>query len=118
MKLEAKSRLLAAEQPPVLELKIQCSNMDTYLTLVNLLGAIQYNCDVGHSAVVGAFFDGDGADKVEIKGLPDNEGSDMAKAASDYNDSLMVQVGPHSAQAYADDNVGGFSRKTVWPEEK
>lgn len=117
MKLEAKQRLLAADDEQVLNLTIRCRG-EAGKTLVNLLGAIAQNCNIGHSAVVAAFFDGDGADKVMIEGLPENDGAEMANACGDYNDSLMALIGPHSAMAYSDHNDGTFTRKTVWPEEK
>lgn len=104
-------------------LSIKC-NQSGYRTLINLLGAIQYNCDVGHSAVVAAFFDGDGADKVKILGLPDNNGKEMAEACGTYGDDLMALIGIEHATAYnqmlaterGDELIA--RRKTVWSKPK
>lgn len=89
-------------------------------TLVNLVGAIQYNCQVGHSAMVGAFFDGDGADKISVDGLPDKLGADMAKACGSYGDSLLACIGPSTALSYNtryDDNGNTlYDFKRVFPE--
>lgn len=105
-----------------LELKIYCSTEETALTLSNLLAAIAHNTAVGHSATVGAFFDGDGHDFIEVKGLPENTGRDMAAAASDYGDGMLAEVGPHSAMVYNTryDKINGeevqiVKRTAVWP---
>jgi hypothetical protein len=77
------------------------------MTLVNLLGVIQWNGRVGHSATVGAFFDGDGAGQVRIEGLPKGDYAEMAKELSSYGDGHLAEVGPSSARAW----------NTVHPEE-
>lgn len=124
MKIEASERLLATqERPPVLNLQIQCDTEEAYLTLVNMLAAIQWCGGVGHSAVVGAFFDGDGSDKVRIEGLPDNSGAEMADACSAYGDGLMAMIGPHSATAYNDvygesGMPSGYKRECVFKDGK
>jgi hypothetical protein len=76
-------------------------------------------------AAVAAFFDGDGADFIEVKGLPENDGAAMADACGNWGDGLMAHIGPYSAQtyntSYADVNgesVEVLRRKTVWPPEK
>lgn len=99
MKLEAKQRLVAAGPKQTLKLEIECSG-DAYLTLVNLLGVIQHNCGVGHSATVAAFFDGDGADFVRIKGLPDGEYREMAEALGAYGGSFE-EVHAHQANVHS-----------------
>lgn len=91
-------------------------------TLVNLLAAIEYNTQVGHSATIGAFFDGDGADKVRVSGLPKNEGAEMAKACSAYGDDVAAIIGTSTAHSltdfYVDDQDGNtvkaFKRVTVY----
>lgn len=126
MKLEAKARLLAKDTVggyPVeheLNLNIKFSNSDIYKTVINMLAAAQWNCAVGHSGTVAAFFDGDGSDKIEIEGLPENDGADMANAASSYGDGLMMHIGPSSAMAYndiySDDGaIKGYKSTKVWP---
>jgi hypothetical protein len=119
MKLEAKKRLQAADEEQVLNLTIRCKG-EAYKTLINFLGAVAQNCNAGHSAVVAAFFDGDGSDKLKIEGLPENDGAAMANACGDYGDGLMALIGPSSALAYSDGHDGTFTRKAVWPtkEEK
>lgn len=106
--------------------EIYCSNEDTAATIANWLAAVARNCAVGHSATVAAFFDGDGADYIDVKGLPDNAGAEMADAGGNWGDDLMLHVGPHSAQAYGSgyattasgDSVETLRKKTVWPAEK
>jgi hypothetical protein len=108
-----------------MNLEVYCSNEETARTVANWLAAAARNCGVGHSATVAAFFDGDGADFIEVKGLPENDGAAMADACGNWGDGLMAHIGPYSAQAYntsyADVNgesVEILRRKTVWPPEK
>lgn len=108
-----------------MNLEVYCSNEETARTVANWLAAAARNCGVGHSATVAAFFDGDGADFIEVKGLPENDGAAMADACGNWGDGLMAHIGPYSAQtyntSYADVNgesVEILRRKTVWPPEK
>jgi hypothetical protein len=108
-----------------MNLEVYCSNEETARTVANWLAAAARNCGVGHSATVAAFFDGDGADFIEVKGLPENDGAAMADACGNWGDGLMAHIGPYSAQtyntSYADVNgesVEVLRRKTVWPPEK
>jgi hypothetical protein len=108
-----------------MNLEVYCSNEETARTVANWLAAAAHNCGVGHSATVAAFFDGDGADFIEVKGLPENDGAAMADACGNWGDGLMAHIGPYSAQtyntSYADVNgesVEVLRRKTVWPPEK
>lgn len=108
-----------------LKLEIYCSNEDTVKTISNLLAAISRNCGVGHSATVAAFFDGDGADFMEVKGLPPNDGAAMADACGDWGDGLFAMIGPHSAIAYntvyktVDGKDEQLLRQTkCWPKQK
>ena len=94
-------------------------------TLINLLAAIERNTQVGHSAVVGAFFDGDGHDKIRVLGLPANTGAEQANACSDYGDGLLALIGSNSAQVineryitHEGEDVIAISRKTVWPKDE
>ena len=119
--INAASRLLLADsEETVLNLTIKCKG-EAALTLINLLGAIQYNTQVGHSCVIGAFFDGDGADKLEIEGLPENEGSKMADACSNYGDGLLALIGPTSATTYNigynEQNEEILRKQNVWPSK-
>lgn len=120
-KLEAKQRLQAKPESVRLTLTIDCEG-DAGKTLINLLGVIQWNCNVGHSAVVGAFFDGDGWDKIKIEGLPEGDYKEMAEALSSYGDGHLAQVGPKSAIAWNeklyDDKEGRYvvTRTKVYPE--
>lgn len=106
--------------------EIYCSNEETARTVSNWLAAVAHNCAVGHSATVAAFFDGDGADFIEVKGLPENDGADQARAGSNWGDDLMLHVGPYSAQAYGSgyattkdgEEVQTLRKTTVWPPEK
>lgn len=118
MKIEAAKRL-AARDTKVLNLTITCSG-DTYTTLVNLLGVIQWNCGVGHSATVGAFFDGDGADQMTIEGLPEGEYQAIAEAISSYGDDVAAIVGPNSGSVWNTVTEAGpdtkmFRKKQVYP---
>lgn len=109
----------------VLDLKLSFRDRDTYLSVGHMIAAMKWCGDVGHSAVVATFIDGDGAAHFDLDGL-DSElqavGSKMAEAASDYNDSLMALIGPNVAQAYsqryAETGPQQFTRKTVYPPEK
>lgn len=94
-------------------------------TLFNLLAAISYNTQVGHSCVMGAYFDGDGADKIRVIGLPDNTGEDQAKACSDHGDGVLALIGTDTAQTYNERYITHegedgilLVRKTVWPKEQ
>lgn len=112
---------LADKDEQTLNLTIKCRG-DAYFTLINLLGVIQWNCDVGHTATVAGFFDGDGADKIQITGLPKGDYTEMAQALSDYGDGLMAEVGPSSAVAYNSKYISEtqkeYTRKRVWPANK
>lgn len=106
-----------------LDIKVHCSSPEVALKLSNLLAAIEHNCQVGHSATVGAFFDGDGADFVEFKGLvPENVGAKMADACGNYGDGLFAEIGESSAKAhsthYKENDERVLSTKKVWPQEE
>lgn len=114
-----------ADKDVVLNLEIRCGNQETARTLSNMLAAIAHNCGVGHSATVAAFFDGDGADFVEVKGLPENDGAAMADACGNWGDGLMAMIGPNSAIAYNTiyKDVDGVQEQIVrrtacWPKQK
>jgi hypothetical protein len=125
MKLEAKSRLMAkldGLETQTLDLKVEATP-EAMKTLVNLLAAIQYNTGVGHSCTMGAFFDGDGVDKVWIEGLPDNLGKEMATACSSYGDDVLARIGASTAQTYNEqyvelsgEAVHVLRKKSVYPE--
>lgn len=113
----------AAKDSVTLNIKAVCSSKEAALTLSNLLAAIQRNCDVGHSATVGAFFDGDGADHVQFTGLlPENEGAKMAEACGNWNDGLFAEVSAHSARAhnttYETDEKRIYHVRSAWPAEE
>jgi hypothetical protein len=95
---------------------------DAVKVLVNLLAAIQYNTNVGHSCTIGAYFDGDGADKLRFEGLPENDGKEMAEACGNYGDGLMAQIGLDIALAfnttYTEDHQQMVRQTKVWPPEK
>jgi len=130
MKLEAKQRLEAWRKPskPDLTLDIYCRDPETLQTLINFLHVVQYNGQVGHSALVGAFFDGDGAGQIHIDGLPnDKDAISMAKALGEYGDGHLAEVGPYSARgwntAYPDgveipDEYTCVRSTKVFPEEE
>lgn len=94
--------------------------------LMNLLAAIQYNTGVGHSCTIGAFFDGDGADKIHVDGIPEANaklGKDMASACSEYGDGLLAQIDTSTAHTlnaryveYSGDTVEIVQRRKVYPE--
>jgi hypothetical protein len=100
IKIEASQRLKAAKlggyDAEVLDLRVT-GTPEALKTLTNLLAAIQWNTNVGHSCKVAAYFDGDGADKIRIDGLPDNLGADMAEAASSYGDGFMMEISAEKA---------------------
>lgn len=104
--IQAKSRLQArlgaSSETEKVTLTIEATP-DAMKRLLNLLGAIQYNTGVGHSCSMGAFFDGDGPDKVWVEGLPDENkklGADMASACSERSDGLVALIDTTSAVAY------------------
>lgn len=105
LKLEAKTRLAAkldGRDTKKVQLTLE-GTPEALNKLLNLLGAIQYNTGVGHSCMIGAFFDGDGADKIYVKDLPDPNkeiGKDMAAACSDRGDGLLAQIDVSKAFAY------------------
>lgn len=91
-------------------------------TLLNLLGAIQWCCSEGHSACLGATFDGDGSDFIRIRGLPKNDGPEQAAACFDYGDGLLAEIGAYSAYANSSryteldgEDVRVLHRTKVWP---
>jgi hypothetical protein len=98
VKVQAATRLKATEEQ-TFTLEVSCSP-SAYAKLINLLGAIQYNTAVGHSCQIGAYFDGDGADKVAFEGLPDNLGRDMADACANYGDDLFALIDDETALVY------------------
>jgi hypothetical protein len=71
---------------------------------LNWLGAARWCGDVGHSATIAMFVDGDGADQMRIEG-PGVEkllklGGEMAQGGSDNGDGLMLEIGHTSALGY------------------
>jgi hypothetical protein len=127
MKLEASKRLKAEENKvqgydaKTFEIKVKCSE-SVYDKLINLLAAIEYNCNAGHSVQIGAFFDGDGSDKVEIDGLPFNYGRDMADACANYGDDLFALIDSKTAivynTRYLENDVPTYKITEVYPEIK
>lgn len=116
-------KVLAAPELQTLNLEIKAAP-EMMTTIVNLLGAIQWCGQVGHSAVVGAFIDGDGADFVEFKGLPKNDGPEQAAACSDRGDGVLAKIGPYTATAFSSTykDIGGetfqvLHSKKVWPKD-
>ncbi len=112
---------MAKDDEQVYTLKITCSGQ-AGKTLINLLAAIEYNTQVGHSATMAAFFDGDGSDKVSIEGLPENDGQAMAEACGNYGDDLMAMIGTDIALAYnskyTEDGQKVVTQRACWPPEK
>lgn len=106
MKLEAKTRLAAkldGRDTKKVQLTLE-GTPEALKTMLNFLAAVQYNTGVGHSCVTAAFFDGDGADKIAVEGIPKENleaGKAMATACSDQGDGLMAMVGSDTAVAYA-----------------
>jgi hypothetical protein len=125
MQLQAKARLKAkldGRETQTLDLKIEATP-EAMKTIVNLLAAIQYNTGVGHSCTIGAFFDGDGADKVWVEGLPDNLGKEMASACSSHGDGVLAMIGPDTALTYNaqyeerdGQTIEILRKKSVYPE--
>jgi len=94
-------------------------------SLVNFLGAVAWCGQVGHSATISMFVDGDGAGSLRIEGLPATDlklGAAMAEAASNHGDSLMVEVGPSSASAYStqydEQDRTYYTRTCVFPKSE
>lgn len=113
-KLELEEARLPFPEDEVLTLRIEAKG-EAKQTLINLLGAIQWACMAGHSGTFGAFFDGDGADFVRIKGLPKGDYSDMAQATS-YHGGTYELFGPHSAFSVTQTQDTKSTR--VWPPEE
>lgn len=93
---------------------------EAFATVINLLGALQWAGSAGHSGKFGCFFDGDGADKITIEGLPDNQGSDMARATCEYGGDYEIF---HATSAWCEsgvrteDNPTGVRSTRVYPEQ-
>lgn len=89
-------------------------------TVANLLAALQWAGSAGHSGKFGCFFDGDGADKISIEGLPDNVGADMANATCAYGGDYEIF---HATGAWCEsgvrteDNPTGMRVTRVYPEQ-
>lgn len=102
-----------------MHLTIEASG-EAFDTLVNLLAAIQWAGEVGHSGKFGCFIDGDGADKIRIEGLPENQGADMANATCSYGGDYEIF---HAMGAWCEsgvrteDNPTGIKVTRVWPPE-
>lgn len=100
-KINAATRLVTAANKQVQYLDLRISGSpEAIQTITNLLAVIEWNCQVGHSATVGAFFDGDGADKITIEGIPDANkklGRDMAQACSSYGDDILARIASGTA---------------------
>lgn len=116
---------ILASKPAEVEMNLTIKGTpEAMRTLSNLLGAIQRNTGVGHSCVHAAFFDGDGADKISIDGLPDDSvGSEMAAACSSYGDGFCAMFGANTAVVYntgyaetAEGPQQTIRSKEVWPE--
>lgn len=94
---------------------------EAFETLVNFLAAAQWASQVGHSGKFGCFIDGDGADKIEIEGLPQNQGARMAKATCEHGGDYEIF---HATGAWCEsgvrteDNPTGVRVTRVWPTPK
>ena len=129
IKIEAAERLratkLAGYDAETLDLRI-VATPEAMKTLVNLLAAIQYNTNIGHSVMLASFFDGDGQDKVSFEGLPENLGIEMSDAAREMGDGYMQSIQSDVAFAhnyrYQDGDHNGsddviVGRKLAYKEE-
>jgi hypothetical protein len=86
---------------------------DCVSRVTNLLQMIQYNGAVGHSGVFGISWDGDGNDRIELKGLP-KMSKDLVKgieACSSYG--AAIEVCGDSNRFYVWN--GDFKSKLVYP---
>jgi hypothetical protein len=108
---------LAGREVKTLDLKIECSG-DAYDTLVNLLSGIQLACAWGCSRSWSAFFDGDGADHLTIKGLPKVDAKAMFDDALGYGNDIIV--GPSSVQSKSIPPEARqiITTKMHWPPER
>ena len=101
-----------------MDLQIQGSQ-EVMQALANFLGVVQWNSGVGHSAVVAMPVDGDGADRLEIKGLPKGDYDKIGQALADYGDGLMALVTSNSAAAFnsvdPEHAETGYKRHRVYP---
>lgn len=121
-KLHAATRLVAGyKQTEYLDLRISGSPQAIQI-LTNMLAAIEWNCNVGHSCIVAAPFDGDGADKIVIEGLPEANkklGQEMANACSSYGDSLMMLIQDKTSISYntrRDGTLPTYKSTMVYPK--
>lgn len=93
---------------------------EAFDTVVNLLAAIQWAGGAGHSGKFGCFIDGDGADKIRIEGLPENQGGEMANATCAYGGDYEMF---HATGAWCEsaprteENPTGIRATKVWPKE-
>lgn len=73
IKIEANQRLSArsTENDITFDLKVTCNSPEMYRKVVSMLHTMQYLGDVGHSCTCSIDIDGDGAEHVMFKGLPE-----------------------------------------------
>lgn len=86
---------------------------------LNFLGAAAWEGTAGHSTTVGLYVDGDGADQMRIEGIAEKKlkiGGQMARAACDQGDSIMVEVSNATAAAFNGGPDNKYTRTVVYPE--
>ena len=86
--------------------------------ILRLLACIEYNGSVGHSGLFGISWDGDGADRIRIKGLPKDIDRKQFGAMSNYS-SILEYVG-EGEKCYItkiDRDTGTPTNIRVWPEK-
>ena len=129
IELEAQREQIEARKhiddlPFHLDLKLGFASEEQYRAMAHFLAAVEWEGTAGHSVVVGMFVDGDGSDRMQVKGIPPEMmkvGQDMARLSCEHGDNLMLNIGPDSAQAYndrygSDGQVRTYTRDVVYPE--
>lgn len=86
-----------------------------------LLACIEYNGGVGHSGTFGISWDGDGADRIRINGLPKDIDRKQFEAQSNYGGEVEV-VGEgekcYVLNSSKDPNHPYLKSRLVWPAEE
>lgn len=122
LNLPALTETSRVRKPDDMDAKVKLSGSKECVRRVQrLLACIEYNGGVGHSGTFGIAWDGDGADKIRIDGLPKDIDHKQFEAQSNYGGEVEV-VGEgekcYVLNSSKDPNHPYLKSRLVWPAEE
>jgi hypothetical protein len=122
LNLPALTETSRVRKPDDVDAKVTLSGSKECVRRVQrLLACIEYNGGVGHSGTFGITWDGDGADRIRIDGLPKDIDRKQFEAQSNYGGAVEV-VGEGETcfvlDNSTDPNYPYLKSRRVWPAEE